>query len=368
MHELQQLLRFAGNIDASCLVALDENSSTLPQAPGPNAMALSNRLDVCLQARSKGWLCDFSDFDFSLPEFRNIRHAFYRISKEKRVVEHVLDSLWLLLPQGGTLYCAGYKNEGIKTFAKRAQAAWACDMTLERGDQNLHLYRFTKTNMPAAPLNPDDYHALHLIGEWQGMPLWSKPGVFAWDRLDEGSLYLLEQLPSCLETLGLAVRAQAPPLHRNQVAGKRGLDLGCGHGLLALALLQAGCQSVVATDNNAAALKACAHNLSLHAGSAETSVIAADCASGIEERFDLILCNPPFHQGFSVEQDLTDRFLQAARRLMARRGTALFVVNSFIPLERKAEGLFGTVQLLADNRRFKVVRLGIGSHTNGIPV
>jgi 16S rRNA (guanine1207-N2)-methyltransferase len=352
MSELQQLLRLADNIAEPCLMVLDENSAALPQAPGPNAMALSNRLDVCLQARSKGWQSEFSDFDFSLPEFRSIRQAFYRISKEKRVVEHVLDSLWSLLPPDGTLYCTGYKNEGIKTFAKRAQAAWSCDMTLERGELHLHQYRFTKTSMAAKLLNPQDYHALHRIGEWQGMPLWSKPGIFAWNRLDEGSLYLLEQLQT---------------MQTGKV--QSGLDLGCGHGLLALALLQAGCNRVVATDNNAAAVKACTHNLALHAGTAETSVIAADCASGIEERFDLILCNPPFHQGFSVEQDLTDRFLQATRRLLKRRGTALFVVNSFIPLERKAADLFGTVQLLVDNRRYKVLRLGVGSASGaGEPV
>jgi len=344
MHELQQVLRHAGNLDAPCLVVLDENSAALPLTPGSKARALSNRLDVCLQARSQGWLCEFSDFDFALPEFRSIEQACYRISKEKRVVEHVLDSLWSLLPEGGSLYCAGYKQEGIKTFAKQTQAAWLCDMTLERGEQHLHLYRFIKSSITAQPLNPDNYHALHVIGEWQGMPLWSKPGIFAWDRLDEGSLYLLEQLQA-LQIVNV----------------QSGLDLGCGHGLLALALLQAGCRRVVATDNNAAALKACAHNLALHAGTAEYSVLAADCASGIEERFDLILCNPPFHQGFGVEQDLTDRFLQATQRLLKKRGTALFVVNSFIPLERKAEGLFGTVQLLADNRRYKVLRLGVGS-------
>jgi 16S rRNA (guanine1207-N2)-methyltransferase len=122
-------------------------------------------------------------------------------------------------------------------------------------------------------------------------------------------------------------------------------------------LLQAGFGRVVATDNNAAAIEACSANLSALRGSSQTQVLASDCGADLEERFDLILCNPPFHQGFEVEQDLTDRFLAAARRLLKPRGRALFVVNSFIPLERKADGLFAGIQLLSDNHRFRVVAL-----------
>ena len=174
------------------------------------------------------------------------------------------------------------------------------------------------------------------------MQMWSKPGIFAWDRLDEGSCFLLEHLADALAGRDIP---------------RRGLDLGCGSGLLALALLSAGWSEIMATDNNAAALHATAHNLQLNTNSQHWTVQGADAGAGLQFSADLLLCNPPFHQGFAVDSSLTSKFLLAAHRLLSPRGQALFVVNGFIALEKLAAPLFGQVSTLADNRRFKVIRL-----------
>ena len=330
------------------LLVLDENAAPLPRSSFASVQVLSNRSDICAQARAQGWPAEFNDFVFEGVAPTGYRQAIYRISKEKRVVEHVLQSLWALLPSGGVLLCCGYKNEGIKTFAKRAQEAWNCDATLQRGDLHLHVYRFEKRDNSATPLNSADYHALLPIAELNGQTLLSKPGIFAWDRFDAGSSFLLQHLRGFLQT---STNARLDP--EDQSA----LDLGCGYGLLAMTLLQAGCRRVVATDNNAAAVCACTANLEQHRGSSDVAVVAANCGEGIEERFDIVLCNPPFHQGFDVEQDLTDRFLLATRRLLHPKGRALFVVNSFIPLERKAAAHFEQATTLADNHHFKLTVL-----------
>lgn len=351
---LLQLLRRADTAQPTLLV-LDENTAQLPRNPFAQVQVICNRCDAQTMAQAQGWPSRFCDFEFDPAALPGCSQALYRISKEKRVVEHVLQSLWALLPVGGTLLCAGYKNEGIKTFAKRMQAAWQCEVSLERGDLQLHCYHIVKTGSAAEPLNSEDYHALLPIGSLNGQLLLSKPGIFAWDRFDVGSSFLLEHLREFLQ--GSALATVDAPDTANALNNESALDLGCGYGLLAVTLLQAGFGRVVATDNNAAAVRACADNLQRLHGSSEVAVIAADCADGIDERFDLILCNPPFHQGFDVAQDLTDRFLAATRRLLKPRGRALFVVNSFIPLERKAAGLFAQVQLLSDNHRFKLVAL-----------
>ncbi len=341
---LLQLLQHAGDDKQPVLLILDEHDSVLPPPQHPQSRALSNRFDICTSARRQGWLCSFSDFLLTAELMQGCRRALYRVSKEKRVVEHVMQSLWQLLPVTGELHCAGYKGEGIKTFAKRAAAAWDCELSLERGDGNLHLYTFTKNSERAEPLQVGDYHALQAIAAWQGCQVYSKPGVFAWDRFDAGSVCLLDYLPKLL--------AQAD---RQQ---QRALDLGCGSGLLALALVQAGFREVVATDNNAAAIRACEFNLQQLATTQQVQVIADDCGMSLRGNFDVVLCNPPFHQGFEVEQTLSDRFLEAASRVLKADGKALFVVNSFIPLERKAAAWFGKVEKVADNKLYKLVLLG----------
>jgi len=339
---LFELLDCAAPITTTGVLVLDENSATNLPSPVPGLHIISNRYDIYHQAQGLGWPATFSDFDFSSIAAGSIQHALYRISKEKRVVEHVLQQLWARLECSGCLTIAGFKNEGIKTFARRMSEAWQCDFTLSRGKHHLHLYRFVKTAEPLSMLNTADYETLVPVTQWQGMSLWSKPGIFAWDRLDDGSCFLLDQLP-------LALAGRETP--------RRGLDLGCGSGLLSLALLHAGCSEIMATDNNAAALLATRHNLQCNASEQHWQVKPGDIAQGIRFSADLLLCNPPFHQGFAVENTLTGSFLKAAHSLLAPRGQALFVVNSFIPLEKLAAPVFTGVNLMADNRRFKVVQL-----------
>jgi len=339
-HPVAALLCSAATCGPGLLV-LDENPAGALPLPPPQWRALANRCDVQHQTQARGWDCICNDFEFS--GYGNLQRAAYRVSKEKRVVEHVLQALWQTLAPGGELWIAGYKQEGIKTFAARAAAAWQAIAMLQRGDGGLHLYRFTRGEVAPMLLNEQDYHALMPVIECNGLTLYSKPGIFAWDRIDAGSAFLLAQLPAFLEGRdGGTLQA---------------LDLGCGYGLLALVLLRAGCARVFATDNNAAAVAAAQRNLALVADQERFEVSLQDCADGLHAPVDLVLCNPPFHQGFTVEGALTDRFLAAARRLLKPGGEALFVVNAFIPLERKAAPLFADVRTLASDRSFKVLAL-----------
>ena len=83
-----------------------------------------------------------------------------------------------------------------------------------------------------------------------------------------------------------------------------------------------------------------------------------DCGEHLQERFDLILCNPPFHQGFSTSNALAVKFLTQIRRLLAPNGRALVVVNQFIALEKAAEESFSKITTLTQAQGFKVVQLG----------
>jgi len=170
----------------------------------------------------------------------------------------------------------------------------------------------------------------------------SKPGQFGWQKTDAGSVFLL----ASLEQLAPAI-----PPHL--------LDLGCGYGYLAVGaatqIFNTAPAAITLTDNNAAALLAAEKNCALHQLTA--TLCAGDAGNTLSQKADLLLCNPPFHQGFSVSGDLTDKFLAAAARLTTHQGQALFVVNAFIPLEQKARRFFAHSQTLANNQQFKVIQL-----------
>ena len=321
------------------LWVLDENLAQLGSQALPAGLALlSNRFDL-VQRLQASLPIRFSDFDFSPWPAASLDAAYYRVSKEKAVVHHVINQLSTRLKPGGRLWLFGGKQEGTKTyFSKARERCGAGELhKLGKGDFAAELVR--GENLGVA-LEDQEYAALRPV-EAGGERFVSKPGLFGWDKVDQGSRWLIESLD--------AVWSRLP------TPAPRVLDLGCGYGYLARHCARLGAAALVATDNNAAALLACEQNLA-DTGVAH-QVLPGDAGDGVSGRFELVICNPPFHQGFAVDGELTERFLQAAAAHLQPQGQAAFVVNHFIPLERKAAGLFAEVACFADNGRFKLVRL-----------
>lgn len=334
------LLPFVQDAPADSLWLADENLLGSQLAPRSNICMIGNRLDLVEAARARGWQADWSDFDLSSIADGSIARVLYRVSKEKALVHHNINQAVRVLKPGGQLILSGDKGEGIKGYLDRTRALFAGQGDTEKASANCWRGLFTKSEQPGTPLDDKDYQQLRPACSDEHFSYWSKPGVFGWDKIDRGSAFLVQQLDSFLAEL------PAPP--------KRILDLGCGYGYLSVQASRLGVP-IVATDNNAAAIAACRQNFATQGIAGE--VIPASCGAGIEGPFELILCNPPFHAGFSVEDDLTERFLNAAARLLGRGGIAAFVVNRQIMLERRAASRFRRIQTLAENGSFKLVLL-----------
>ncbi|HEY7884704.1 MAG TPA: methyltransferase [Cellvibrionaceae bacterium] len=328
---------------AATVVVLDENTSDIHTATeSANTLFISNRFDVHQRLHARGINTCFSDFDTRGNTPSSVDALFYRLSKEKPVVHHIINSAQRLLKTGGQLYLTGLKSEGAKNFLEKAAAQLgSTKVTRKQGAIYTVVISKAQGVLPA-PLDDQDYHQLRPISSAPEFEFVSKPGLFGWQKIDAGSRFLIDSLQAL----------QLPtPAHM--------LDLGCGYGYLTVRacreLFTKAPDRLTLTDNNAGALIAALANLKHHELNGQ--VIAADVGDSIDAPADFILCNPPFHQGFSVSGDLTDKFLQATKRLLAPQGQAFFVVNSFIGLEQKAEELFGQVNILANNRQFKVVAL-----------
>jgi 16S rRNA (guanine1207-N2)-methyltransferase len=178
-------------------------------------------------------------------------------------------------------------------------------------------------------------------------PIYSKPGVFGWNKIDRGTELLLQTLPDIAE--------QYKPSY------KKILDLGCGYGWLFLNL-PSYCpenslnhSQITATDNNAAAITCATKNAQL--SDLTIRVIADDCAQQLKEKFSLILCNPPFHQGFSHDQSLTAKFLQQIQQHLEVAGIAVLVMNEFISLPKQQLALFQEVTVYKKQQGFKIIIL-----------
>ena len=166
----------------------------------------------------------------------------------------------------------------------------------------------------------------------------SRPGVFAWNRIDPASLLLAEHLP--------------PDLH-GHVA-----DLGAGWGYLAGQVL-ARCPGVTALDlyeADARALQLARENVAAWDARVPVGFFRHDVTAGLPRRYDAIVTNPPFHaQGAGERVDIGRAFIAAAAAALHPGGRLWLVANRHLPYEGVLDANFGSVRTVVQRDGFKVV-------------
>jgi len=316
------------------LLIVDENLDPQKLQAVPGWQAMTNRFDQQQALLAQGWQCSLSDFDWPAGNTTNL--VLFRISKEKAVVNHLINVAAEQLKPGARLILLGDKSEGIKSYAKNGQKRLNGDRSESKLGGESWRVELTVGKTTGAPLDDQNYNQVREVANVSEYSLRSKPGVYGWKKIDLGSLQLIDRLPSMLGR-------ELP------VASERVLDLGCGSGYLTLASCSQA-TTITATDNNAAAIKAT--QATLQAAGLEAEVCLTNAGEELASEYDLILCNPPFHSGFGIDYDLTDRFSKNAAKLLAAEGKACFVVNQHVPLKRIASSYFESVELDQDTGNF----------------
>jgi 16S rRNA (guanine1207-N2)-methyltransferase len=169
----------------------------------------------------------------------------------------------------------------------------------------------------------------------------SRPGLFAWDRIDTASALLAEHLPASL---------------RGRVA-----DLGAGYGYLSTEVV-ARCLAVTAIDLYEAEGRAIAPartNLERAVRDSGRDVAIAvswhDVTDGLPHRYDAIVSNPPFHQGRADLPELGQAFIARAADALLPHGEFWMVANRHLPYESMLAARFGKVDTVAMRDGFKVI-------------
>jgi len=246
--------------------------------------------------------------------------------------DFVLAQALRALRPGAPLTAFAPKDKGGSRL-KKALEGFGCEV-IEEARRH---HRFCTANRPARPTGLAEAivaGAPRIVAE---LGLWSQPGVFSWDRPDPGSLSLLEVL--------------AP------LSG-RGADLGCGVGLLARGVLASpAVTSLTCVDIDRRAVACAEHNLD----DPRVAVLWADlrrpppslAPPGLAD-LDFVVMNPPFHDGGAEDRALGVAFIEAAARMLARRGVCWLVANRHLPYEAALAGAFAAVAVKAEGGGYKV--------------
>lgn len=165
--------------------------------------------------------------------------------------------------------------------------------------------------------------------------------VFARDKFDIGARFFIEQFE------------QLP-------AAEHIADLGCGNGLLGImAKRQHPNARVEFFDESYQAVAAAEKNyfenlpadLPPHAQFHVADVFSEYCGAP----FDLILCNPPFHQGHVIGDHIAWQMFAQSKKHLRNGGKLWIVGNRHLQYHVKLKKIFGNCRQIAANAKFVVL-------------
>tara|TARA_B100001094_G_scaffold285592_1_gene299846 strand:+ start:12774 stop:13829 length:1056 start_codon:yes stop_codon:yes gene_type:complete len=251
--------------------------------------------------------------------------------KAKELADYLCQLAAFYLKENGLLWVVGENKSGIKKLQKQTLDGFSPCQKIDNARHCL-LYEAQLQK----PLEQFDFKAWQKdfsVNTPQGeIKICALPGVFSQKKLDAGSAFLLEHLQ---------------PLKGHV------LDFGCGYGVLTCALLKHSPKCKVdCVDINAMALKSCA--LTLEANQLDARVYPSNGLSQVQQQFDAIISNPPFHDGLKSTLAITEQFIKDCRQTLKPRGTLQIVANRHLAYAQYIEQHFDQVNIIAKNKGYTI--------------
>lgn len=164
-------------------------------------------------------------------------------------------------------------------------------------------------------------------------PFINHSNLFSRDKLDIGTRFFLEHIP----------RGDFKSI----------LDLGCANGIIGIkAKMLNPAARIFFSDDSAMAIESARSNYENHFKD-EANFFWTNCFEGQPKNtLDLVLCNPPFHQGNTIGDFIAMQMFQDAYDALKTGGTLRVIGNSHLGYQIKLKKLFGNSNIVATNSKF----------------
>ncbi|WP_454288650.1 class I SAM-dependent methyltransferase [Rhizobium arsenicireducens] len=232
---------------------------------------------------------------------------------------------------GGLIVVAGGKEDGVQPMRKRL-AGLGIEAEHMPKYHGVALWFNTPENAGAAVAKLAAQDAL-VDGRFH-----TRPGMFSHDRIDDGSELLASRLPENFD--GNAA------------------DFGAGWGYLStmLATRSPRTARIDLFEADFDALEYAKANLAASCPNLTARFFWQDLTrEPAKEKYDLVIMNPPFHQGHAAEPGLGQAMIKAAAQALRSGGMLLMVANRGLPYEAILGEGFREHGETCRNARFKVL-------------
>lgn len=257
--------------------------------------------------------------------------ALVRIPKDLRGFKDTLTRLAQVLPEGTPVLMGAKSKQVQKSHVNAAQASIGpASSTLAR-----HRARLVRAVRDGSDVEPT------VRSRWElesGLIVDSLPGVFGEKAVDAGTALLLEEV-------------------RTWEDARTIVDLGCGAGALGLvAAARNPDAEVIFCDSSHRAVRSAEAGWRASFGDREVWFEMADVLSGVEDdSVDVVLCNPPFHQGTEITRRVAAHMFAESSRVLRPGGRLLVVGNRHLGYHVGMGRTLRDVQTLRSNKRFAVM-------------
>jgi len=178
------------------------------------------------------------------------------------------------------------------------------------------------------------------LNQFEGITLSSEANVFGRDKLDPGAQFFLQNIKQLPKAEYVA-------------------DLCCGSGILGLKYTEIfKPSSMHFYDESQMAVHSCENSWKLNQED-ESTQGQFFWNDGIPDnnstRYDLILCNPPFHEQHTVGDHIAKRLFKDAKNNLGKGGQLIVVGNRHLGYHQTLKAYFKHVKLMANNQKFVII-------------
>lgn len=244
------------------------------------------------------------------------------------LVKHRIAEIVKLLKSKAELFIAGENKTGVKRYADYLKGLSG---ELEKIEQegSTRLYRYRKASKVEVP-EIDIEHSFKSTIQDERIDFTTCDGLFSYKSLDGASRILIE--------------------NTDIESDEKALDLCCGYGAIGIWLEKLYSCQVSFSDDSKLATHYTEKNLQKQ--SINASVKHTDCLNSWDEKFDIIVMNPPTHQG----SEITDELFKESFKHLEKGGTLYAVYNQNMKFEEKISDIFMETETVTEKENFKLIK------------